>query len=402
MRVAVLGAGIQGCCLALELASSGVNVDLYDRNEQPFTQASLLNEAKIHLGFFYANEPSMQTARLVMQGALTFLPYLRRLLGPEVDSIPVSRPYIYAVHRDSMLSFADIESHLARTSRLIVEVAGPDTDYFGLDPRQPIQALPSLDGIFDPAHVVAAFQTPEVGISADALARLTRSRLAREPNVHCVMGATVMAATPRDASVDVTFEVQEQCVTESYDHAVNALWDGRLKVDATAGVVYAHPWLFRTKYNLHLPQGALQAPLPSVSFVLGAFGDIVQYAGGGAYLSWYPAGLTAVTPALEPAAFWPQMTGPEADTIRRASVEALSALLPGMRDAAPQCLAKGQVKGGIIFAWGDTDITDPRSELHARHDVGPRSYGRYHSVDTGKFTTAPLFARQLAEAIAGS
>jgi hypothetical protein len=57
------------------------------------------------------------------------------------------------------------------------------------------------------------------------------------------------------------------------------------------------------------------------------------------------------------------------------------------------------VHAGIIFAWGDTDVHDPASRLHERHSVGPRSFGRYHSVNTGKYTLAPLFARQLAERI---
>ena len=73
--------------------------------------------------------------------------------------------------------------------------------------------------------------------------------------------------------------------------------------------------------------------------------------------------------------------------------------MPGLRDLQSECLMHGEVTGGVIFAWGETDITNPLSELHSRHDVGPHSYGRYHSIDTGKLTLAPLFARQMADAL---
>ena len=65
----------------------------------------------------------------------------------------------------------------------------------------------------------------------------------------------------------------------------------------------------------------------------------------------------------------------------------------------PEEVASADVKGGIIFAWGASDIDNPGSELHARHDVGPTSRGRYHTVDSGKYTMIPLFARRVAERI---
>ena len=49
MRIAILGAGNAGVCTALELASRGHAVDLYDENSQVITRASQNNEGKIHL-----------------------------------------------------------------------------------------------------------------------------------------------------------------------------------------------------------------------------------------------------------------------------------------------------------------------------------------------------------------
>ena len=68
-RVAVLGAGFQGACIALELARRSVTVDLYERNPTCLAEASTHNEGKIHLGFVYAGDKTLRTARLMATGA---------------------------------------------------------------------------------------------------------------------------------------------------------------------------------------------------------------------------------------------------------------------------------------------------------------------------------------------
>ena len=77
----------------------------------------------------------------------------------------------------------------------------------------------------------------------------------------------------------------------------------------------------------------------------------------------------------------------------------LAEIVPELKAVIGDRLAQAEVKGGVIFAWGNSDISDPESELHQRHDVGVRSYGRYHSIDTGKLTLAPLFAKEAADRI---
>src|SRR5215218_8071504 len=111
MRVAVLGGGLQGACVAMELADCGVAVHLYDRNAQCLTQASARNEGKIHLGYVYANDRSLGTARLMISGAVTFAPLMRRWIGTDIDRVAVSTPFEYVVHRDSMLTVEEIDHH---------------------------------------------------------------------------------------------------------------------------------------------------------------------------------------------------------------------------------------------------------------------------------------------------
>ena len=81
MRVAVLGAGLQGASVALELAAHGISCDLYDRENVCLRRASLHNEGKIHLGYVYGNDPSLNSARMMAKGAASFAPLLRRWVG---------------------------------------------------------------------------------------------------------------------------------------------------------------------------------------------------------------------------------------------------------------------------------------------------------------------------------
>ena len=72
MRVAVLGGGLQGCCTALALAGRRLGVTLFDKNEALLTKAAIANEGKIHLGYMYAGDPTLSTAKTMLAGALAF------------------------------------------------------------------------------------------------------------------------------------------------------------------------------------------------------------------------------------------------------------------------------------------------------------------------------------------
>src|SRR5436190_16284994 len=93
-EVAVLGGGLQGSAVALELASNGIRVDLYERETECMSQASAQNECEIHLGYVFANDPSLATARILSKGTFGFAPLMPRrswlfrvkyLLGPQLD-----------------------------------------------------------------------------------------------------------------------------------------------------------------------------------------------------------------------------------------------------------------------------------------------------------------------------
>ena len=63
-HVAVLGAGILGSCIALLLARKGITVDLFDLESAPMSGASRWNEGKIHLGYLYGADTTLETPNI--------------------------------------------------------------------------------------------------------------------------------------------------------------------------------------------------------------------------------------------------------------------------------------------------------------------------------------------------
>ena len=397
MQVAVIGGGLQGCCLAMELAGAGVQVDLYDRAPDLLMGASSCNEGKLHLGYVYANDPSLASARLMARGATMFASLMRRWIGEGVDVMIGSAPFHYVVPRGSLLPADEIERHLHACHRIACDLTSGAPDYFGEDYRESPRRLRKHPS-YDPTHVAAVFRTSEVAIDPEAMATLIRERIASEPNIQSILGATVERVSSLGSGLTLCFSKAGASFHESYAHVINASWDGRLAIDAALGIVPSQPWLFRFKHFARI-RSSSPHHLPSTTIVLGPYGDIVDYRNGDYYLSWYPATLTGRSSELTPPAWTADLSQCEASDMLRAILSGLAQFVPGIADVSFEEFQPDNIKGGVIFAWGKTDIDDRRSELHQRANIGPQHYGRYHSVDTGKLTTAPLFAKMTADRI---
>lgn len=402
MAVAVLGAGLQGSAVALELALNGIQVDLYEREPACMSQASAQNESKIHLGYVFAKDSSLATARMLSKGALSFAPLMRRWLGEAFDKISTSSPFYYLVHNDSMVPLEELERYYSAVHAINREDQ-ENGNYFGIALEKPPTRISQRDcgDLCDPNRVQAVYRTHEIGIDPEAVAGLVRARLAADSHIRVINNATVLDVSPDRDGVSVGFTQGGLHHVGRYDHAVNALWSGRLALDSRLNRLPQRPWSFRIKHFLRLQRDE-PSRLPSTTIVLGPFGDTVNYRNGALFLSWYPAGMRGMSSDLVPPA-WPWPSPETQAEIRNEIFSALVRLIPRLADELDQTqIDKAEIKGGIIFAWGDRDISDIRSELHRRHDIGPESFGRYHSINTGKLTMAPLFAKEVSNRIRAS
>jgi hypothetical protein len=338
----------------------------------------------------------------MMAGALAFAPFLERYLGQPAHSFLVSVPATYVVHRDSQHSAEDVYNYLRTVHGLINEAAdGRKRAYFGKNLHAPLRLWSTGEKAteFDQEIALAAVSTPEIAINPVALAQTLRECITAHPRIEVRCRHTVLAAEMNAAQIQVSSEGPEGHSCESFDYVVNALWDGRLKLNEELGFRANRHWLHRLKYGVsfRLPKDA--RPPPSATFVLGPFGEVVTYGDGLIYLTWYPECLQAISTDVQPPDWDTYPPEPLRSRIIAGTLSALSTIVPSLSKLDAERLPDAMVKGGAIVAWGKTDIYDPASELHCRFEIGVTSEGRFHSVDPGKLTMAPFFAEICAERI---
>jgi len=412
MRIAVAGAGIQGASIALELARRGHRVDLYDRQGTAFSRASGSNEGKLHLGLVYGNDPSLRTARMVLRGSLSFAPIVERWIPSFAARVPHSNPFDYLVHRDSLITQEKLAAHFAAVAGLYrEEIAAPGARYFKAAKEAPdfvCERMPdsACAARFDSHCVRAAWRSIERSIDPRSVATLFREALAAEPKIsffprHTVAEARALA----DGRIALSIDHAGARSAGTYDRVANACWEGLLGLDATFAALPDRPWLHRYKLGCWVAfrkDAPRVAAILSVTVVLGAFGDIASFGEREFYVSWYPACLVGSSAAATPPDWGAGLDDPRRAQALEGSLAALGALVPALAAVRPEHIERVETRGGVIFAWGETGIEDRASELHTRHAIGVTSTGNYHSVNTGRYCTAPLFALEACDRMLGA
>jgi hypothetical protein len=246
----------------------------------------------------------------------------------------------------------------------------------------------------------AVFATEEVAVEPDALADALAAAVARHDGIAVRTATRVTGADPATGQLRIA-DADGERETARFAHVANCAWCGRLELDGTAGVEPPPRWSFRMKYFGRAPLSADAPAPPSTTIVLGPFGDVVDYGDGSAMFSWYPVGRRGWSADPAPPEWPSSITGEDAHRLTHGIAAGLSGVVPGVGRALLREPERVRVRGGVIYARGDTDVDDAASELHERHRVGVFTHGVYHSVDTGKYTLAPLFALQLADRITG-
>jgi glycine/D-amino acid oxidase-like deaminating enzyme len=399
----VIGAGLTGVTAALELARSGVGVTLIEQDERAMNRASLRNEGKIHLGFVFVHDASLATAKLMIAGACSFRGILARLAGPRIDALRVSRPFVYLVAEDSLLAPDEIERRYhaveALYGRQMRET--PDADYLGMNPTKLFSRVPlsAYGSHLRTQGFLGAFDTAEVAIDTQELAEILRAAVAAEPRIRLLVDHAVESVQREAHGFRVNTTSGTQVRQIAARHVINASWENRFKIDRTAGMEHAPGWLHRLKYRVIARVPETMRDGPSVTMVVGRYGDVVIRPDATAYFSWYPAGLQGWTAALAPPEAWNgPCRGDVAPGVRAALATALLSGIERWYPGASRSTAQ-VLDAGAIVAYGASDVDDPASGLHDRTRVGVRSSNGYHSVDPGKLTTAPLFGVQAARAV---
>ncbi len=396
-RVAVLGAGIMGSALSMNLARRGFHVTVIDRESEPMSATSRWNEGKIHLGYLYGADPTLATARHVLPGGLLFEETLRELIGGDVTGHTTTDDDIYLVHRRSVVSPDEVRATFDAISELVRQ--HPDAGRYLVDASDARAAMLTAAELQAMAgeEIIAGFRVPERSVDTRWVADRLAAALAAEPGVDLRLGTAVVQVA-RDGGRARWRVRGDDGYDEEFDVVVNALWNGRLPIDVTAGLAPEPPWTHRYRLCVFIRTRA-EHELASAVVAVGPFGDVKNYNGRDFYFSWYPVGLIAEGTDLELGS--PDVpTGHGAEAFVDSVRAELERVLPGVGRVIDDA-EESTVQGGFVFARGRGALDDPQSGLHRRDRYGVQRRDSYYSVDTGKYSTAPWLARLLAAEIAG-
>jgi len=382
-----------GCSLALLLARRGVHVTLVDRATEPFGGASRWNEGKIHLGFLYAGDPTLATARKLIPGGLAFRPIVEELVGRPIEGAITNSDDFYLTHRDSIVDAAAMESYLEKVMGLVKEQAGASellADSLGMAPARLTSA--ELAQVTSAPEIVTGFRVPERSVQTGLLADWFVDAVRGEPAIDMRLNCRVTGLVQGKGGWRIE---AGPAIEGSYDVVINALWEGRAAIDRTVGHIDTESWSYRYRLSL-FARTTKDCRLPSAIIATGPFGDIKNYNGRDLYLSWYPAGLLADRDA--PGDAVPLHAEVHArEGLVESTISSLERFFPDLRGALSG--ARITVGGGWIVAPGRGSLADPASGLHRRDRFGVSRHGSYVSVDTGKYSTAPWLASRIAAEI---
>ncbi len=400
MKVAVLGAGFQGVCVALELAKQGIACDLYDQGGVPITQAGLINEGKIHLGYVYGKDPTLKTARKMLKGALTFHEYLNRWMDFDSATVKFSRPFKYLVHKDSILELEQSDSYFANLEMLYEEMMGNSgLTYLGLNDHFFFEKVTDLDGYSD--EIVASYQTIERSVDPLDVASGLRREVMQSDLIYFLGHHLVQKVEAKGNVYAVRSSNANSSPVKEYSHLINCLWGGRYKIDRDLGLDMNDSIIVRYKVAIHLTLRNTH-DLPSFTIIQGPFGDLVNFTKNRIYLSWYPSCMIGIADATNQPNWDDLLSDSRRDQILNESLTRLGAIMPELPEVICQrSIQTKKIEGGLICARGREDITSTDSDLHHRYEIGLHSVGDYHSVDTGKYSMAPYFAVQVVKRITG-
>ncbi|MGH7400344.1 MAG: FAD-dependent oxidoreductase [Candidatus Rokuibacteriota bacterium] len=398
---AVLGAGIQGCCAALALRQLGFRVRLYDKSRALMNRASANQEGKIHLGFVYARDESMVTARTMIEHALRFAPGLESLIGTTIDWEPhLSERFYCGIHRDSSLTMDEHVVHF-NTLEGIYQEASDDQSlhYLGRRPKR----IWSMDAPFrfSGSSLIHAVRSEETAVHPGWMRHVMVTAVEQDPEIATFVRHDVEQVEKAGGTFTIFGKNMDGAWKTTADIVVNCLWEGKHRIDGALRRDRSSDWITRVKYGFMLDSTPELRDLPSLIITHGPFGDIVNYPHDNAvYITWYPACLAYIgeTDRL-PEAWEAACEGHHPPGLARRilddSVAHLAEYVPQLRD-----LKLRQIMAGSIMGNGKTDISDRESGLHRRHGIGVDASDGYYSIFTGKYTSGPANALELRTMLA--
>ena len=399
---AVLGGGIMGSCIALELARRGIRSVMFEEQADIFNAASRWNEGKIHLGYLYSADRDLATAKSLIPAGIAFKPIVEELLDQPIIRAATDVDDVYLCHEDSVVGLEAMDLYFRMVSELIREHPACHDYFTDLASARTVRLSASeLDQLTPSKSIIGGFRLPERSVSTNWLADkfVAAVRSNGLISTHCGMHVSGAACKDGGSPVGPWYIDTTGGRAGPFDAVFNALWQGKLAIDAVVGLPLPAEWTHRYRLSVFLRMSE-SVSIPNAVIATGPFGDIKNYDGHDLYMSWYPSGLrqhsNAVIPAVEP-----PLTADETRLVLNSIAAGLGEYFPATGELLGSA-EQIQLRGGWVYAASRGLLSDPKATIHNRSNFGVTRHGTYFSIDTGKYSVAPWLARKIVSALAGS
>jgi hypothetical protein len=299
---------------------------------------------------------------------------MEQLIGTSLDRCSTTEDEIYLIHRDSVVSAEPAARHFAQVAALLRHAAGT-RDYLADVSKPKVQELSrrEIEEIADARQIAAAYRVPERSVSTNWIADRMVEAIAAERLIEPRLHSLVTGVKPADGSKSGQWMVETGTTSHGpFDYVVNALWEGKLAIDATVGLAPQSEWSHRYRLALFI-RTRRPVESPTVVVMTGPFGDAKRFSDRDFYLSWYPAGLVADDRSLEPST--PPLDDAIREQIKRSTVTKLvRSFREPMRSTSNESLCGSMAAGCSPWAPDPSpirhlpfiDVTDWVSSAMAR------------------------------------
>ena len=389
-HVGILGAGIQGCCVALLFKKLGYDVSLIDQMNDIMEMASKNQEGKIHLGFVYSNDQTFQTGEKMMLSALNFSCVLEYLLDEKIDWKKLkSNKFMYLIPHDSLVPIEKIIEYFDQLQNLYTKMIkeNPFLSYIGEQPDKIFYQIPVPDNV-DNEFFKYAFQTEEIAISQPLLKNIIKKSLITK-NINLILNEYIIDIKK---NLNNKYDIQTDKGYFQFDKIVNCLWSGQQEIDQRLGLNLKNENNLRLKFGITSNYITELENMPSITIVNGPYGDYVNFPykdDRRMYFSWYPYSMYGMIVNETIPTEWNDICKDNIDV--KLKEEQLNKHNEKFKELFKREFAFIDPKliGGIIVAIGKDDINHLDSKLHQRNDKSVFHDDGYYSISTCKFTSAP-------------
>jgi len=195
-RIGIIGAGIFGCCAAIELSKTGFQVSIFDRAENILTGASTINHLRHHYGFHYPR--SKETVEEIKVARENFEEEYGQCISEFFDDF-------YGVSKEGSKTTPDEFIKFCNEMKLPYEIAWPEEEYM------------------DRSKLGICVKTPERVYDPDILRGLVLQKI-KGTNIRLNLNSKIIGGFIQEQTKILKISCDQTVYEEEFDYIINATY----------------------------------------------------------------------------------------------------------------------------------------------------------------------------------